>query len=647
MAPLDIGDVSVGGEIGRRIDITIANNVLVIDADRDFLEPFRRRNSQGGYIGLGKFIDSLVRFAAYSKDPKVLALKQHVVREAIATQEADGYIGVCRPEMRMWHLWDIHEMGYLVMGLTADHAYFDEEPSLDAARRLADYIITRWSDDPDRKTEGWISTYVATTGLVEAMLALSVRSGDERYLDFAVRHRKLAEWDTPLIQGRWGHLEGHAYYHMAHCLAQLRLNEIQPNARLLNQSRATLDFLVRKDGLLAPGLCGYHECWHSNQQGFYKLGETCATAYLIRWLDALLRHKGDSLYGDIVERAIYNGLFAAQSPNGRRLRYYAPFEGKREYFQGDTYCCPCNYRRIIAELPEMICYRREDGLAINLYARSAATTRLADNVTVDIRQETDYPNSGEVTIRLTPSKPVHFPLFLRVPRWCDEARITVNGDAVEMTAPGGCVLPPLFRTWRARRRGPAATLPMPWRAIRGRKSQEGRVAVMRGPLLFCLNPQKQDGLDPEAMKLLRLDVSSLRTGDADKTIRPDGLTCHASFWKPEDYNAAGPAELQFTLTEYADPEPEWTYFWSPTLTPTARSKTSWPTVKSRSNLLRNKDKHEDDVLRNRDPDIGCSCDAHVRRRRDGRLRARLGGRVQSRRSARSEPLGLRARFRAE
>mgnify|MGYP005851040601 FL=1 len=558
MTALDPGSIHVGGEIGRRIDITIANNLLAIDVDRDFLEPFRRRNSDGGYIGLGKFIDSLVRFAAYGKDPRVFALKQRVVREAIATQEADGYIGICRPEMRMWQLWDIHEMGYLVMGLTADHAHFGEAPSLDAARRLADYIIVRWSHDPDRKTEGWVSTYVATTGLAEAMLNLYSRTGDERYLDFAVRHRRLAEWDTPLIQGRWGNLEGHAYYHMALCLAQLRLNEVRPDARLLNQSRATLDFLLRKDGLLAPGLCGYHECWHSNQQGFYKLGETCATAYLIRWLDALLQHGGDSLYGDIMERAIYNGLFAAQSPDGRRLRYYSPLEGKREYFQGDTYCCPCNFRRIIAELPGMICYRRDDGVAINLYTQSTATARLADGTVAEIRQDTDYPNSGDVTIRLEPAKPSRFGLSLRIPRWCDSARIAANGDVVETTASGGAFFT-LARTWSS---GDEVTLhmPMSWRAIRGRKAQAGRVAVMRGPLLFCLNPQKQAGLDPDAMKLLRLDVSSLASGPADRTVRPDGLTCRASFWKPEDYNAAGPPELHLALTEYADPGAEWTYF---------------------------------------------------------------------------------------
>jgi hypothetical protein len=561
LTPVDIGRVQVGGEIGRRIDITIENNALVLDADNDFLLPFRQRDRQGGYIGLGKFIDSLVRFAAYSQNDKVLALKQHVVREAIATQEEDGYLGLFTPQRRMWHLWDIHEMGYLILGLTADYEYFREDASLQAARHLADYIIRRWSDDPERATSGWISTYVATTGLEEAMLALYRQTGEKRYLDFCIEHRKLPDWDTPLIEGRWGNLEGHAYYHLCHCLAQLRLFMLQDDPALLRQSQRTLGFLLRGGGLLAPGLCGYHECWHSNQQGFYKLGETCATAYLIRWLDALLQIEGRSLYGDIMERAVYNGLFAAQSPDGRRLRYYSPLEGPREYFSGDTYCCPCNFRRIIAELPGMVYYRRNGGVAVNLYTQSSAALNLQDGITLEISQETDYPNSGTVVVGLKPSEPCRFPLYLRIPHWCDTARITVNGDETEMTASKGSLCC-IARRWRP---GDTVTLnmPMSFRAIRGRKSQTGRVAVMRGPVLFCLNPERQRDFDAATMKLLRLDPASLKLGDADDSIRPGGMTCRASFWQPGDYNAAGPANLQLTLTEYPDPGCQWTYFLVP------------------------------------------------------------------------------------
>jgi DUF1680 family protein len=461
----------------------------------------------------------------------------------------------------MWQLWDIHEMAYIILGMTSDYKYFKEKPSLEAAGKLADYIIRRWSVEPNRQTDGWISVYVATTGLEEAMLALYEQTGEERYLDFCVNSRKLPEWDTELIQGRWGNLEGHAYYHLCHCLAQLRLYTIQPNPGLMSQSQKTFDFLVRQDGLLIPGLCGYQECWHSNQQGFFKLGETCATAYLVRWLDDLLKIEGESIYGDIMERTIYNGLFAAQSPDGRRLRYYAPFEGPRVYFDGDTYCCPCNFRRIIAELPGMIYYRRNNGLAINMYTKSSATLNLKKNLSLEVRQATDYPNSGNVVIHLKPSKPTHFPLYLRIPRWCEKANITINGDTTRMTAGGGSFFM-VSRKWKV---GDEVRLqmPMPLRLVKGRKSQAGRVAVMRGPVLFCLNPERKKDFDPDIMRLMWLDPTSLKMSGMDNSIRPNGLTCEAKFWNPNNYNAAGKANIKLILTEYADPGCKATYFLVP------------------------------------------------------------------------------------
>ena len=561
LIPVDISRVEVGGEIGRRIDITINNNALVLDADKDFLLPFKQRNRRGGYIGLGKFIDCLVRFAAYSHDKKVLDLKKHIVAETIETQQADGYIGIFKSERRMWHLWDIHEMGYIILGLATDHQYFKEKPSLEAAKKLANYIIGRWSADPDRPTEGWISTYVATTGLEESMLALYGQSQDKRYLDFCIHHRKLPDWKTPLIEGRWGNLEGHAYYHLCHCLAQFRLHEIRPDANLFNQSKMTFDFMVRQDGLLAPGLVGYQECWHTNQQGFFKLGETCSTAYLIRWLDTLLRIQGDSIYGDIMERSIYNGLFAAQSPDGRRLRYYAPFEGPRVYFDGDTYCCPCNFRRIIAELPGMIYYRRNEGLAINLYTASSTELNLQEGLSLDVRQATDYPNSGDVVIDLKPSKPARFPLHLRIPHWCKTAKIIINDETAEMTARGGAFFT-ITRMWKTGDRV-RLHMPMSLRLIKGRQSQSGRVAVMRGPMLFCLNPARQDNFDPDIMRLMWLDPASLKLSSYDHSIRPNGMTCEALFWPPTNYNAAGKATLKLTLTEYPDPGCQATYFLVP------------------------------------------------------------------------------------
>ncbi|MBN2376993.1 MAG: glycoside hydrolase family 127 protein [Sedimentisphaerales bacterium] len=559
--PVDIRKVKVGGEIGRRIDITIRNNVLVIDTDKDFLKPFQDRNRGGGYIGLGKFIDSLVHFAAYSNDSAVQDLKNEVVRKTIATQEEDGYIGIVKAENRMWNLWDIHEMGYLVLGLTNDYKYFQEDSSLEAAEKLAQYIINRWSEDKNRVTNEWISVYVATTGLETAMLNLYEQTRDRQYLDFCVNHRKLAEWKVGIIEGRWGNLEGHAYHYICRCLAQLKLYNIEPDERLLVKSQRAMEYLTGEDGLLIPGLCGYQECWHSNQQGFFKLGETCATAYLIRWLGTLLQMEGDSNYGDIMERAIYNGLFAAQSPDGRKLRYYSPFEGKRVYFQGDTYCCPCNYRRIIAELPGLIYYKWKGGIAINLYSESAARIELENGSAVNVRQETDYPNSGKVLIHLDPEQLSEFSLRLRIPSWCPKAHIKIVDGNYEVEAQGGAFVS-LKRKWR---KGECVELQMPmsWRLIKGRKSQSGRVAVMRGPQLFGLNPDRQEDFDAEIMRLIYIDPDSPELSDEDDAIRPGGLTCRASFWNPNNYNAQAEPGIKLMLTEYADPGCQATYFLVP------------------------------------------------------------------------------------
>ncbi len=117
LTPLSLRQVKVGGEIGRRIDVTVHNNLLVLDAEKDFLSSFREKKASAGYIGLGKLIDAAVRFAAYTKDSRLLAFKKHLVAEIIKTQEPDGYLGRLAAPNRMSALWDVHEMAYLGYGL--------------------------------------------------------------------------------------------------------------------------------------------------------------------------------------------------------------------------------------------------------------------------------------------------------------------------------------------------------------------------------------------------------------------------------------------------------------------------------------------------------------------------------------------------
>jgi DUF1680 family protein len=352
LAPLDLREVKVGGEIGRRIAVTVDNNLLKLEADRDFLRPFleEKEKRSGAYIGLGKTLDAAVKFAAYTGDPKVLALRKHFVAEVLRAQEPDGYIGTLPPAKRVAALWDVHEMGYLIWALVEDHRYFGEAQSLAAARKAADYLLKNWSAiGPDWGARSDVAPHVAFTGLERTMLALHRATGEPSYLKFCVEARALPEWDLGIVVGRRRGIEGHVYAYMARCLAQLELHRMQPAAGLLRPTQRAMDFMTERDGMLATGSCGQCEIWTADQDARGDVGEACALAYQLRVFDSLLRLNADARMGDLMERTIYNALFASQSPDGRRLRYFAPLEGNRVYWNADTYCCPCNFRRIIAE----------------------------------------------------------------------------------------------------------------------------------------------------------------------------------------------------------------------------------------------------------------------------------------------------------
>ena len=561
LTPLSLRDVQVGGEIGRRIDITVSNNLLVLDADRDFLPPFRNRTAQDGYVGLGKLIDATVKFAAYTGDSRVLALKRHLVEETLKTQEPDGYLGIMASPARIQGLWDVHELGYLIWALLSDYEYFGEEHSLTAARRAADYLVQRWSTLPNDWCVGTdVAPHVAVTGLERTMLALHRQTGNAAYLDFTVKTRALPEWDLPIVIGRRKGIEGHAYAYMARCLAQLELYRTQPNPRLLGQTERAVDFMLHHDGLHITGGTGQCEIWTDDQDGRGDLGETCATAYQLRLYDSLLRLHGDARMGDLIERTVFNALFAAQSPDGRRLRYFAPTEGPRAYWNTDTYCCPCNYRRIVAELPAMVFYRTRTGLAVSLYTPSQAQLSVGHDVSLVVRQETDYPNSGRVRLQFEPARPVEFPLQLRIPAWSRGASVSVNGQPVSRTVPAG----EFFEVTRLWKSGDEVMLelPMSWRLVKGRQRQAGRVAVLRGPQVFCLNPAQHASLaqlDGVELGYLALDPKSLGAPLRSDAVRPGGLACKVSAWKPS-FSLGDKADYELILTEFPDPDGKATYF---------------------------------------------------------------------------------------
>jgi len=560
--------VRLNGPLGRRIALTATNNLMKIDLEKDFFGPFRNKTAKEGFIGLGKLLDGAAYLAKYTGLPEVIERKREIARVLADTQDADGYIGYFAPESRMSKLWDLHEIGFILQGLVSDWELFGERQSLDAARKAADYVMRRWPDMPD----GWefdnITDRETTLGLAHGFIRLAAATGEKKYLDFAKNERALMDWDAPIVLGRCGMLYGQAYGFLGTALEQLELFGREANPKLLRTSFRALDHMTRNDGLLIDGTGGIAECWTDDQDGEGCVGETCLIAFQFLFYDRLLRlGQGDAaLLGDLMERLAYNALPAAQSRNGRQLRYYTPLNGERKYFKNDAYCCPNNFRRAMGRLPGYVYYEKDGGIMANLFEASEA--RLDVGATkVKVKCETDYPASGRIAYTLEPDAPAQFAFMFRLPKWCKAPKVEVNGRSVTYPCAPGEILS-LPRVWK---KGDGITIdfPMEIRCVKGRKRQSGRFAVMRGPLLYALDTRRIEGFEKahplDAAAVVMLDPAQLefragsdggRAGFCGTTIATRCANVDWARWIKS-------TDPEILLTEFADEEDTLTYFRTP------------------------------------------------------------------------------------
>jgi DUF1680 family protein len=552
----------VGGEFGRRICITITNNILKLDIENDFLAPLREKT--GAFTGVGTLLNTVSLLATQTSDPRVVGIRDELAEAVLALQEPDGYIGSKTGDKRVWEAFDADEGFQILTGLLTHHRTTGCNATLAAAKRLGCFVRNKFHSEPEEAMRDRIlCDTLMFLGLELGQLYLHSVTGDAACLEFVELERQLARWRGRIVRGRWGSLEGHAYAHLVKCLAQLRLYRVAPENSLLDQAHAVVEFLTRGNGMVITGAVSDWECWHDSQEGGWNLGETCATAYLLYVLNDLVRIEINGLHGDLMERIVLNTLFAAQSPDGRRLRYNTAFEGPRTYYSSDAYCCPNNYRLAMGHLPGLIYHHADNIIRVNLYTPSSATFNLHHG-RLTLEQITDYPNSGNIIIRVSLDVAATFVISLRLPRWCKSPSVEVAGKTLDTPLEPGSFLS-ISRTWRD---GDEVriNLPMVWRFIKGRRAQAGRIAIMRGPQLFTLSRSGNPELAPDArLNGMYIDPATITGPFPDASVRPDGLACQIKAWTPGEWTNVPFAEkkLTLTLTEFADPTGEAVYFKTP------------------------------------------------------------------------------------
>ncbi len=217
--------------------------------------------------------------------------------------------------------------------------------------------------------------------------------------------------------------------------------------------------------------------------------ETCAAVGVVYWASRMNRLKGTAGYMDVAERAIYNGSISGISLSGDRFFYVNPLVSDGSHHRKpwhNTSCCPTQITRFLPSVGDYIYATDEQSVYVNLYIQSEAAIGWQGG-RVSLRQTTDYPWDGRITLTLDQDAPRPFTLKLRIPDWCLGFRAEKDGERLErpVLENGYLPVPHLGKA------GQTVTLEleMPVRLVIADERVEadrGRVAVARGPLVYCM-----------------------------------------------------------------------------------------------------------------------------------------------------------------
>jgi DUF1680 family protein len=246
----------------------------------------------------------------------------------------------------------------------------------------------------------------------------------------------------------------------------------------------------------------------------------------------LMQFTGEARYGDWIERLFYNGVGASLPlrPGGRNF-YYSDYRVsggmKVDYWENFT-CCSGTYIQNMADYHNLIYYKDDASLYVNLYVPSEVTWSRPDGE-IKFVQETGYPETETSTLTVEATPSARFALRLRVPGWSRDMSLKVNGvDATVPRKPGEWAA--IQRTWKSGDRV-EIRIPLRLRTEPVDRQHPGRVAVVRGPVVLALDYNYHD----PAFELPKTDVDLNRWLVADdkpsvfRVQRPNGRPVRLKF----------------------------------------------------------------------------------------------------------------------
>ena len=475
----------------------------------------KEKGDYKGYVfndsDVHKALEGACDVLATNPDPALAKQIDDLIAIIAAAQYPDGYVNsyftLVAPERRWSNLKDEHELytaGHLIEAGVAHFQATGKRTLLDVACRFADYIGSVFGPDKRHDVCGHPEIELA-------LIRLYRTTGQQRYLDLAQFF--LNERGRPQGRKSYGeYCQDHAPIAqqsevVGHAVRAMYLYCAATDAAAISGDRAVIDAMRRiwEDLTLRKMYVTGGVGPSAHNEGFttaYDLpnrtayAETCAAIAAAFWNHRLSLLHADARYVDVVERIFYNTMPSGVSLDGVKFFYVNPLASRGDHHRQswfDCACCPPNILRVFASIGGYGYAFDADGVYVNLYLAGEAKLKVKDTP-VTLALKTRYPWEGQIALSVKPAKPATFDLHLRIPGWCDEAALKLNGEKVEkpQITKGYAVL---HREWKP---GDTVelTLAMPVRRIAANPrvaADIGQVALQRGPIVYCLEAVDNGG----------------------------------------------------------------------------------------------------------------------------------------------------------
>ncbi|WP_295435790.1 glycoside hydrolase family 127 protein [uncultured Prevotella sp.] len=467
-------------------------------------------------------------------DKKLVEYIDSVLDIVAAAQEPDGYLYTARTiNPQKPHRWsgskrweseevlshELYNLGHMVDAACAHYQATGSTKFLDIAKRYADCVVREVGPGKNQ------ACVVPGHQIAEMALArLYSLTGDKRYLDeakFFLDYRgktniknSYSQSQVPVIEQNEavGHAvrAGYMYSGMADVAA------LTGDSAYIKAIDAIWNNIVNKKYYLTGGVGALHngEAFGANYElpNLTAYNETCAAIAMVYFNQRMFMLHGDSKYIDCLERTLYNGVISGMSIDGGKFFYPNPLasDGKYKFNADNTIerqpwfgcaCCPSNLCRFIPSVPGYMYAVKDNSVYVNLFSDNTSTISVGKGKVV-LREKTMYPWNGDVRIDVVSNSAGKFNMKIRIPGWLrnkvvpsdlyfyDDSiklnySVSVNGKKVDGQIDNGYLT--IDRKWK---KGDNIDIhfDMKPRLVKANANvydDYGRVAVERGPLVYC------------------------------------------------------------------------------------------------------------------------------------------------------------------